>query len=58
MRATDDGATWVRKRAFQPGACQYSALLAIGRDEYALLYEGPDEAITFACLDLDWILSR
>lgn len=54
----DDGATWTRRRVFQPGACQYSVLIASGRGEFALLYEGQDEAITFARLDLDWILSR
>lgn len=54
----DDGATWSRKRTFQPGACQYSVLIPSGRGEFALLYEGEDEAITFARLDLDWILSR
>ncbi|WP_193104889.1 exo-alpha-sialidase [Brachybacterium sp. FME24] len=56
--STDDGATWERKRVFQPGACAYSVLIALGRGEYGLLYEAQDEAITFARLDLDWILSR
>lgn len=54
----DDGATWSRKRVFQPGACQYSVLIPSGRGEFALLYESEGEAITFARLDLDWILSR
>lgn len=56
--STDDGATWTRKRVFQPGACQYSVIIAVGRDEFLLAYEGEDTAITVARLDLDWILSR
>ncbi|MBP2410577.1 sialidase family protein [Brachybacterium fresconis] len=56
--STDDGATWERKRVFDPGVCQYSVIIAIGRDEYALLYEAADSTITFARLDVDWILSR
>ena len=56
--STDDGATWVRKRLFKPGACQYSVIIATGRDEYALMYEGDDEEIVFARLDLDWVLNR
>lgn len=56
--STDDGATWERKRVFDAGACQYSVVIAIGRDEFGLLYEAADETITFARLDMDWILSR
>lgn len=54
----DDGASWARKRVFQTGACQYSVIIAIGRDEYLLAYEGQDETIMVARLDMDWILSR
>ena len=56
--STDDGATWVRSRLFKPGDCQYSVIIATGRDEYALMYEGEGEEIVFARLDLDWILNR
>ncbi|MGP9538714.1 sialidase family protein [Brachybacterium sp. AOP43-C2-M15] len=54
----DDGATWERKRAFQPGDCSYSVIIPIHRGLYGLLYEGEDEAITFARLDMNWLLSR
>lgn len=56
--STDDGATWVRKRLFKPGDCQYSVIIATGRDEFALLYEGDGEEIVFARLDLNWVLGR
>ncbi|GAA1285275.1 exo-alpha-sialidase [Brachybacterium alimentarium] len=56
--STDDGATWERKRVFQPGACQYSVIIPIRRGLFGLLYEAEDEAITFSRLDMNWILSR
>lgn len=56
--STDDGATWERKRVFAPGACQYSVIIAVGRDEFLLAYEGEEETIMIARLDMDWILSR
>ena len=56
--STDDGAIWERKRVFAPGACQYSVIIPIGRDEFLLAYEAEQEAITVARLDMDWILSR
>lgn len=56
--STDDGATWERKRVFAPGACQYSVIIPIGRDEFLLAHEGEQETIMIARLDMDWILSR
>lgn len=56
--STDDGATWERKRVFAPGACQYSVIIPVGRDEFLLAYEGEQETIMIARLDMDWILSR
>ena len=56
--STDDGATWERKRVFAPGACMYSVIIAVGRDEFLLAYEGEEETIMIARLDMDWILSR
>lgn len=56
--STDDGASWERKRVFAPGACQYSVIIPVGRDEFLLAYEGEHETIMIARLDLDWILSR
>lgn len=56
--STDDGATWLRKRVFAPGACQYSVIIPVGRDEFLLAYEGEQETIMIARLDMDWILSR
>lgn len=54
----DDGRTWIRKRVFQPGACQYSVIVPTGRGTYALAYEGAGETIMVASLDMNWILSR
>ncbi|UVY83710.1 glycoside hydrolase [Brachybacterium sp. NBEC-018] len=56
--STDDGATWTRKRVFAPGDCGYSVIIAVGRDEFLLAYEGVGSAISVARLDMDWILSR
>ena len=56
--STDDGRTWTRKRVFAPGACAYSVIIPVGRDEFLLAYEGQDTRITAARLDMDWILSR
>lgn len=56
--STDDGATWERKRVFAPGPCQYSVLIPVARDEFLLAYEGEDETLMIARLDMDWILSR
>ena len=56
--STDDGATWERKRVFAPGPCQYSVLIPVARDEFLLAYEGEDETLLIARLDMDWILSR
>lgn len=56
--STDDGASWSRKRVFAPGACSYSVIIPVGRDEFLLAYEGEQEAIMVARLDMDWILSR
>ncbi|MDN5600688.1 MAG: glycoside hydrolase [Brachybacterium sp.] len=56
--STDDGASWERKRVFAPGACQYSVIIPVGRDEFLLAYEGEQETIMIARLDMDWILSR
>ena len=56
--STDDGASWSRKRVFAPGACSYSVIIPVGRDEFLLAYEGAQETIMIARLDMDWILSR
>lgn len=56
--STDDGASWVRKRVFAPDACQYSVIIPVARDEFLLAYEGEQETIMIARLDMDWILSR
>ncbi|ATG52764.1 exo-alpha-sialidase [Brachybacterium vulturis] len=56
--STDDGAGWARKRVFAPGACQYSVIIPVGRDEFLLAYEGDQETIMIARLDMAWILSR
>lgn len=56
--SADDGATWERGRVFAPGACQYSVIIPVGRDEFLLAYEGEQETIMIARLDMDWILSR
>ena len=56
--STDDGASWSRKRVFAPGACSYSVIIPVGRDEFLLAYEGEQETIMIARLDMDWILSR
>ncbi|ATG55553.1 exo-alpha-sialidase [Brachybacterium ginsengisoli] len=56
--STDDGATWERKRVFAPGACQYSVIIPVGRDEFLLAYEGEQETLMIARLDMNWILSR
>ena len=56
--STDDGETWERKRVFQPGPCQYSVVIPLGRREHLLAYEGEDETIMVARVHMDWILSR
>src|SRR5699024_208463 len=56
--STDDGASWSRGRVFAPGACSYSVIIPFGRDELLFAYEGEQEAIMVARLDMDWILSR
>ena len=56
--STDDGASWSRGRVFAPGACSYSVIIPVGRDEFLLAYEGEQETIMIARLDMDWILSR
>ena len=56
--STDDGASWSRGRVFAPGACSYSVIIPVGRDEFLLAYEGAQETIMIARLDMDWILSR
>lgn len=54
----DDGRTWIRKRTFQRGECQYSVIIPVGRDRFLLAYEAAGITIMTARLDMDWILSR
>ncbi|MCS6711396.1 exo-alpha-sialidase [Brachybacterium sp. EF45031] len=54
----DDGRTWIRTRVFQPGACSYSVVTALGNGEYGLFYEAAGDTLTFARFTLDWVLGR
>ncbi len=52
----DDGRSWPVRRTVEAGPAAYSTLTVLGRDRFALLYEGGDYAtIMLATFDARWI---
>lgn len=58
----DDGKTWQAKRQYEPGDTSYSTITPL-RDgsgkpifgQYGVLYEWPNQSITFKKIDLKWL---